>query len=146
MMSQQKVSDGQRRQMIAEAAYFRAERRGFSGGDAVRDWCEAEAEVDARLRRIEAEQLVARIEEALEATAKRLVTLRRKVARLSTEARGEWQRDIDRLVTLRDALRPKLAELRKQGEQAGHKLREQAERMRGEIADVIQRLAAKAKH
>jgi hypothetical protein len=35
--------------MIAEAAYFRAEARGFQGGDSVRDWLEAEAEVDAVL-------------------------------------------------------------------------------------------------
>jgi hypothetical protein len=39
-----------RRRMIAEAAYFRAEARGFQAGDSVRDWLEAEAEVDAVLR------------------------------------------------------------------------------------------------
>jgi hypothetical protein len=44
------ANDNKRRQMIAEAAYFRAERYGFSGGDALRDWCEAEAELDALLR------------------------------------------------------------------------------------------------
>lgn len=38
-----------RRRMIAEAAYFRAEARVFQGGDSVRDWLEAEAEVDAVL-------------------------------------------------------------------------------------------------
>ena len=37
--------------MIAEAAYFRAEQRGFHGGaaEATRDWLEAEAEIDAWL-------------------------------------------------------------------------------------------------
>lgn len=35
--------------MIAEAAYFKAQRRGFTGGDARRDWAEAEAEIDAWL-------------------------------------------------------------------------------------------------
>ena len=35
------------RQMIQEAAYFRAERRGFIGGDPVADWLAAEAEIDA---------------------------------------------------------------------------------------------------
>ena len=50
-----KMKDGQaliRKQrllMIAEAAYFRAERRGFQGGDPVADWLEAEAEINARL-------------------------------------------------------------------------------------------------
>lgn len=37
--------------MIAEAAYFRAERRGFVGGDPQSDWFAAEAEIDERLRR-----------------------------------------------------------------------------------------------
>lgn len=41
-------SDGQRT-MIAELAYFRAERRGFAPGGELRDWLEAEAEVRARL-------------------------------------------------------------------------------------------------
>jgi len=35
--------------MIAEAAYFKAQRRGFLGGDAKRDWAEAEAEIDTWL-------------------------------------------------------------------------------------------------
>jgi hypothetical protein len=45
----QQVNGEDRESMIAEAAYFRAERRGFAGGDPVVDWLEAEAEVDARL-------------------------------------------------------------------------------------------------
>ena len=35
--------------MIAEAAYYRAQQRGFCGGDPVQDWLEAEAEVSVRL-------------------------------------------------------------------------------------------------
>jgi hypothetical protein len=46
------ISEDVRRGMIAEAAYLRAERRGFSGGhDREReDWIAAEAEVDALLK------------------------------------------------------------------------------------------------
>jgi len=46
------ISADIRRGMIAEAAYLRAERRGFSGGpDREReDWLLAEAEVDALLK------------------------------------------------------------------------------------------------
>jgi hypothetical protein len=44
------VSDDMRRSMIAQAAYLRAERRGFTAGDEVEDWLAAEAEVDALLR------------------------------------------------------------------------------------------------
>jgi hypothetical protein len=36
-----------RRHMIAEAAYFRAQARGFNGGDEIADWLAAEAEIDA---------------------------------------------------------------------------------------------------
>lgn len=38
-----------RRQMIAEAAYLRAEKRGFASGDPLDDWLAAEREVDTRL-------------------------------------------------------------------------------------------------
>jgi hypothetical protein len=37
----------ERRQLIARAAYFRAERRGFSPDRAIDDWLEAEREFDA---------------------------------------------------------------------------------------------------
>ena len=40
---------GQRDGMIAEAAYFRAENRGFAEGDPVQDWLEAEREIDGML-------------------------------------------------------------------------------------------------
>jgi len=40
-----------RRGMIAEAAYLRAERRGFAPGSEVEDWLAAEREIDALLSR-----------------------------------------------------------------------------------------------
>ncbi|HYW93425.1 MAG TPA: DUF2934 domain-containing protein [Gammaproteobacteria bacterium] len=40
------ASGGERHRRIAEAAYYRAERRGFAGGDPVNDWLEAESEID----------------------------------------------------------------------------------------------------
>jgi hypothetical protein len=43
------VSPEERHQMIAEAAYYRAQQRGFLGGDPLQDWIEAEAEVCTRL-------------------------------------------------------------------------------------------------
>lgn len=39
------VTAEQQRRMIAEAAYFLAQRRGFQGGNPVEDWLAAEAEV-----------------------------------------------------------------------------------------------------
>jgi len=36
--------------MIQLAAYLRAEKRGFQGGDPMHDWIEAEREIDATLK------------------------------------------------------------------------------------------------
>lgn len=43
------VSPEERRQLIAETAYFIAERRGFAAGSDLEDWLQAEAEVSRRL-------------------------------------------------------------------------------------------------
>jgi hypothetical protein len=47
----ERVSDEERRNMIARAAYFRAERRNFAPGHEEEDWVAAEAEVDRELAR-----------------------------------------------------------------------------------------------
>ena len=44
-----KISDEERRRLIAGAAYHRAEQRSFQDGDPVADWLAAEAEIDKRL-------------------------------------------------------------------------------------------------
>jgi hypothetical protein len=41
------------RRMIEEAAYYRAEKRGFAPGLETEDWCEAEAEVMAHVRALQ---------------------------------------------------------------------------------------------
>jgi hypothetical protein len=43
------VGPEQRAALIAEAAFFRAEKRGFAAGHEVEDWLAAESEVDAKL-------------------------------------------------------------------------------------------------
>ncbi|MBZ5639181.1 MAG: DUF2934 domain-containing protein [Acidobacteriia bacterium] len=47
--SRKSISQDQRRKLIAEAAYLKAEHRGFRGGSAEQDWIAAEAEIDANL-------------------------------------------------------------------------------------------------
>jgi DUF2934 family protein len=44
------VSAEARREMIAERAYLRAERRGFAPGREAEDWLSAEAEIDSLLK------------------------------------------------------------------------------------------------
>ena len=43
-------SDAEMREMILQAAYYRAEKRGFQPGLESEDWVQAEAEVMARLQ------------------------------------------------------------------------------------------------
>lgn len=44
------ISAEMRERMIADAAYYKAENRGFgNGGDHVDDWFKAEAEIDAMI-------------------------------------------------------------------------------------------------
>jgi hypothetical protein len=47
------VGPEKRAALIAEAAFYRAEKRGFTPGHEQEDWLAAEAEVDARLLRAE---------------------------------------------------------------------------------------------
>jgi hypothetical protein len=42
------ISPQDRRQMVSEAAYYRAEQRGFCGKGQLEDWLAAEAEVNTR--------------------------------------------------------------------------------------------------
>ena len=43
-------SESELRELISQAAYYRAEKRGFSPGLEAEDWMQAEAEVMARLQ------------------------------------------------------------------------------------------------
>lgn len=40
----------EREYMIAEAAYYRAERRGFAHGNEMEDWLQAESEIDSLIQ------------------------------------------------------------------------------------------------
>jgi hypothetical protein len=46
---QPRVTAQERQQWVATAAYFKAQRRGFTSGQETSDWLEAEAEVAALL-------------------------------------------------------------------------------------------------
>jgi len=43
------ITPEERRQMISDLAYMKGEKRGGRPGDALQDWLDAEAEIDARL-------------------------------------------------------------------------------------------------
>ncbi len=45
------VSPEERNRMVAEAAYYIAEHRGFAESSPLEDWCAAEAQIDAMVSR-----------------------------------------------------------------------------------------------
>lgn len=45
------LSPAERMKMIAEAAYYLAQKRGFTGGNELTDWVTAEKQVDAQLNK-----------------------------------------------------------------------------------------------
>lgn len=45
-LTQRSITPEDRWHMISTAAYFIAEKRGFSGGDPAQDWAEAERQID----------------------------------------------------------------------------------------------------
>lgn len=142
-MSSTKVSAEERQKMVAEAAYFRAKRRSFDGGDAISDWVEAESEIDERLRQMEHNALLERLQARFVSARENLKSLRRKVARRKVEARAEWQKDLEKLAELQDAFEHRLEEFRARGQLASRKLRQQAEEAADEISRKISELSGR---
>lgn len=143
MVTRHEVSEIQRAEMISETAYFLAEHRGFSGGDPVDDWLQAEAQVDTRLG--ESRRIHDRLDEQLAIINGRLKTARGKVAKLKADVRQEWERDIRKLAKLRDGFQEKLVELREQGANASEKTRQQLENAWDEAGDLLYRLESRVK-
>jgi hypothetical protein len=54
MAASMSIDPDVRRQLVAAEAYFRAERRGFAGGNELEDWVAAERAVDSRLAQMQA--------------------------------------------------------------------------------------------
>jgi predicted nucleic acid-binding Zn-ribbon protein len=133
------VDKQDRQQRIAEAAYFRAERRGFVGGDPIADWIEAEHEIDAELRRQEHGRLLAELESRLEAASDKLSALKRRAASLTAQARKEIEQDVQKLGRLRDAFEKRFEEIRSQGAAAGDRAKEHAEALWGDISAFVDR-------
>jgi chromosome segregation ATPase len=131
-----------RRQLIAEAAYYRAEKRGFDGGDPAADWTEAEKEIDARLQRSDWRAALEHLDSQLSAANEKLMALKKKVRGTTSDARKEWGKDLDKLAELRDKLEKRLEELRAQGDEAGQRARKRAEKVWKELSEALRRATA----
>lgn len=134
----ERVNEELRRQMIAEAAYFRAEHRGFAG-DPVSDWLEAENEIDAKLG--EDHETGSTLSDRLAATNERLKILRTKLVELKAGAREEYEADLEKVARLRDRLRKWAKEAGDQSGHAAEKAKARAEEAWHEISARMEALS-----
>jgi chromosome segregation ATPase len=143
-------SPERRYQMIAEAAYFRAEHRGFRDGDPVGDWLQAEAEIE-RLSwdPVGSEQKPSKkraFQETLEAQLKewdaKLDVLKAKARKATAEARAECEGQLEALAAKRVLAQEKLQELRERTEDAWEDLKAGVDKTWGEIGKAINKIAS----
>ena len=134
-----------RREMIAVAAYYRAEHRGFRVGEELGDWLEAEAEVEHLLEpqpgndpKTSAKH---RFQEKLEAQLKewdlRLEELKAKARDAKAEIRAEFEVDLEALAGKSALAQEKLQELRRHGEWAWEDVKDSAEKTWSELREAL---------
>jgi hypothetical protein len=136
--------------MIEVAAYSRAERREFRGGDELGDWLEAEAEVEHLLEPQSGDEPKAgakhRFQQKLESQLKqwdvRLEELKVKARDAKAEIRAEFGVQLEALAAKRALAQERLQELRRHGEWAWEDLKDGAEQTWSELRDAIKRSAS----
>lgn len=148
-------SDEERYQMIAEAAYFRAEKRGFVMGDAAQDWIEAESEISRMLQDQKPKKVGAHmstkhdLQQKLEAELKewdeKLDVLKAKARDTTAEIRADYDKQLDMLAGKRDAAQVKLQELKMRTEDAWEDLKGGTEKAWEEMRNALERISSRFK-
>ena len=140
MAKTQKLSAAERRHMIAEAAYFRAKARGFTGGDPAADWLAAESDIERQLNGHGSESWLKSLEAQKVAGKQKLAAMKTTVAGKRKAVKAELKKDVEKLDDLLDTFEEKLEALKERGEKATKKARNQAEKIGEEISELVQRL------
>jgi len=149
----QPVAPAERYQMIADAAYFYAEKRGFVGGDVVNDWLQAEAEIDRLLQPQEQAQSAESPEkqaylEKLEASYRdwdaRHETLKNRASEASM-AKAEIREEIEALAGKRAEFEVIMNDLRQHTGDTWQDLKLMAENAWKELQETFHRIVARMK-
>lgn len=146
----QGMSPERRNEMIAVAAYYRAERRGFAESDPVSDWLAAESEIDQLLhtgmerpRADTAHEFLHRLEMQVGEWDRRFDELKAEAKSLKAKARTEYNNDLKALQARRAALGETLHDLGKRSGDAFDELRQGAERAWTELREAMEQLAGR---
>lgn len=148
-------SPAMHREMVAVAAYYRAEHRGFAPGDPTSDWLEAEAEIKHRFRPTPApadspttspkQAFQQKLESQLKEWDAKLEQLRAKARQAKAEIRAEFEARLEALAGERAVAQEKLRELRQRGEWAWEDLKDGADEAWNELRAAIERAASRLK-
>ena len=143
------------REMVAVAAYYRAERRGFSPGDPTADWLEAEAEIEHQLRQTpepahshkqsQKQAFQQKLEAHLAEWDAKLEQLRAKAKEAKADIRAEFEIQLEALTSKRAVAQEKLRELRQHGEWAWEDVKGGTDKAWKEMRDAIDRAASRLK-
>jgi len=148
--SDQGSAPEKRREMVAVAAYYHAERRGFLSGDELGDWLEAEAEIEHLLEAQPGDDpqpsAKHRFQQELEAQLAewdaKLGELKAKARDAKTEIRAEFEVQLEALACKRALAQEKLQELRQHGEWAWEDLKDTADKAWSDLRESIKRSAS----
>lgn len=141
------ISAEQRYHMIAEAAYFRAEKRGFTGTNMAQDWIEAEAEIDRQLHpAVGGMEKKSSFEDALRQQIlrwdARLDQLAEDAALAKTSAKAKIKKQISEMSANREAIRERLVALQTSTASAWDDLKHQTEQMLAKMQDAYDHAAS----
>ena len=143
--SQTEYSPKSHREMVAVAAYYRAERRGFGEGSELDDWLEAETEVERLLHTHDEPIKSAKLafQQKLEAELKewdaKLEKLKSKASAAKAEIRAEFELQLEFLAAERALADEKLEELRQHGQWAWEDLKDSASEVWSELHAALER-------
>lgn len=148
------VSSEQRYRMIAEAAYYRAEKRGFSGGDAENDWLEAETEIDDILWQqsesckkgiIAKQDFQQKLEAQLKEWDDKFDNLQAKAKKAKAGIQSDIEKQISALTAKRETAQVKMHELRQRTEDTWEEMKSGAEKTWGEMHEALDRFISRFK-
>ena len=136
----------QRYQMIADAAYFRAQSQDFRGNPA-QDWMDAEADINRQLLQAGQTPLTPKqiLQQKLEAQLQELDALfdnlKLQASLGKAELRSELEKQLDSLAHKRQTAQTKLNDLSRRTENAWEDLKEGSEKAWDEVRQTISHIA-----
>jgi len=142
----------QRYQMIMESAYFRAETRGFVGGDPAQDWLEAEAEIDRMLQGSgqpsqisEKQAFQKKLEAQLAEWDTKIDELKEKALKAKDEMRADFEMQLEAIASKRASVQAKAHELRLRSEGAWGDLKGGTEKAWDEMRKALDQIVSRFK-